>query len=144
MGEDHLQGEHQAPRAGHHAPSHARVAAAARTIAGKMHTAPVGDAAHGDEAHEAGWASHQVRHLLALLDHQVGRIEVALPQVRDPELRKALDVVLEDAAARCGTLSRDLDLARGAPLGEPERDWTAQVREGQGAAAPAPAGGHGM
>ena len=144
MGNDHLQGEHQAQQAGHHETSHARITAAVRTIAGKMRTVPADDGGHGDEEHAAGWASRQVRHLLGLLDHQVGRIEVALPQVRDPELRAALDVVLEDAAARCGTLARDLDLARGAPLGEPDREWTAQVREGQGAAAPGPVVGHGM
>ena len=118
--------EPQAPA--HVGSAHDRVAVAARTIAGKMHAPGV-----GHEGHAAGWAAHQVRHLLGLLDDQVGRIEVALPRVRDDELRAALDVVLADAAARCGTLSRDLDIARGEPLGEPERDWSAHVRDGHGA-----------
>lgn len=110
------------------APTLDKVVAAARTIASKMHAHSV-----GHEGHAAGWSAHQLRHLLGLLDDQVGRIEVALPQVRDSELRAALDVVLADAAARCGTLSRDLDIARGEPLGEPDRDWTAHVRDGHGA-----------
>src|SRR5689334_3929651 len=135
---EHCPGEETATSAGGHpVPSHDRVRAAVHTIACKMHHLPEGAAPHTPEVQTVGWASSQVHHLLGHLGRQVHTIERVMPQVQDPELRAALDVVLADAATRCGTLARDLDLARGETLGEPEREWTAHVKEGQGVATPA-------
>ena len=44
--------------------------------------------------------------------------------VQEPGLKQAVGVVLKDAADRCAFVSRDLDLARGEPLGTPTPEWS--------------------
>lgn len=98
--------------------------AAIRTVTHHVLKSGVGATPADQAAFAAAWPTTQLCLLLSYMERHARTLETAMATVQEPTLKKAFSVVLKDAADRCAFVSRDLDLARGEPMGTPTPEWS--------------------
>lgn len=114
-----------------------KLESAIRTVSRHALKSGIGTPPGEQTAFTAAWSTTQLRLLLSYLERHAATVETALGSVQEPELKQAVGIVLKDAADRCALVSRDLDLARGEPMGIPPSKpaMVSRVTESRAAAA---------
>lgn len=100
---------------------------AIRTVAHHVLKSGVSTTPADQAAFSAAWSASQLRLLLPYLERHAATVETAMGSIQEPGLKRAVGVVLKEAADRCAFVLRDLDLARGDTLGAPAPEWSARA-----------------
>ena len=100
---------------------------AVRTVSQHALKSGLGSTPGEQAAFSAAWSTSQLRLLLPYLERHAATVETAMGSIQEPGLKRAVGVVLKEAADRCAFVLRDLDLARGDTLGAPAPEWSARA-----------------
>lgn len=100
---------------------------AVRTVSQHALKSGLGSTPGDQAAFSAAWSTSQLRLLLPYLERHAATVETAMGSIQEPGLKRAVGVVLKEAADRCAFVLRDLDLARGDTLGAPAPEWSARA-----------------